>query len=342
MRWRAILKCGSDTNFPMTLVGVHDWDNLKRNEGHTHFMIANAVFARNEGADLVVMTFVPQSQVAIPLNKDTVLCERPRDGAIPWRVAMEMSPIDRSADFGAWRLCNTFSDGPSRWVQTKGLSVCPLYCTRCIRKRAPNDDVACALQSLKQRGDEKTVEHAAQVDGLEAIVNPERTLCMWFRPHSDGSKRRHLAQVDVLFRTQWMYDEDMIEKSSVVSESDLGVVIAGGAAGEEEEAEGAGEEEGAGEAEGAGEEAGELESVEKDDDALSHSTTSSSVVFSKYVGREGGRAATHKDWDDRVDKRRAARRERRRHAGVCVASTKNSACVEQSGMAPSNTDGENR
>lgn len=314
----------------MTLVGVHDWDNLKRNEGHTHFMIANAVFSRNEGADLIVMTFVPQTQEAVPLNKDTVLCQRLQDGAIPWRVAMEMSPVNDDADFGAWRLCPTFSDGPSRWVQVTALQVCPLFCTRCIRNRAPNDDVAAALQQVEQRNTrQKTVEKAAQVDGLEAIVNPERTLCMWFRPHPDGSKRRHLAQVDVLFRSEWMYDESRIEKSELVHPEDDCVVISSG------DGKGVYEDAAAVEAGEMCEDTGEacdIASVgggEQQDDAMSHSTTSSSVVFSKYVGREGGRAATRKDWDDRM----ATRKERRRNA-----RTKKSRDEEQSAMVTSNTE----
>lgn len=256
-RWSARLCCGDPApEFPLTLVAVHDWDNLKDDDGHSHFMIANAIFSRSEGRGLTVMSFVAQQPV--PLSKATVLCDI--NGGFSWTVLLDFAPINSG-----------------EWSRVRGLSVDPLFCTRCIRARASNDIVSDLLRQRRSPEDGDIIERASQVDGMEAIVNPQRSLCLWFRPAAD--KRRSLVQIDVLVRATWFSDDYIIcpIEDWEGRRNDAECVAAIQSEDDREErqrqtmvTEGA-------------ELAGEVEEEEEVDDNASTATAGSGIVVSKYT-----------------------------------------------------------
>lgn len=254
MQWRASLAVSEeeddDKDFPMTVVGIHDWDNLKDRDGHSHFMVANARFDREDGEGLFVMSLVPSSGEPIPLSKATVLRLPDSTTPIPWRLKLDMRPTSDVADDGVWRVCHAFSKGPRGWVRIRGLDVCPMFCVRAIRNRKPNADVADVLRNPSCTS--AVVEHAAiQPDRLEAVVNPARSMCAWFR-EAGQQQRRELVQIDVFLRAGELYDDGRVFS------------VSPGAAAPSEAEEDGGE----------------------DDDGASTTTDASSIIFARYCAPE--------------------------------------------------------
>ena len=212
MHWRGRLRYGSGPAkaVALNLAAVHDWDNLKNPDGFTHFMMANASFEASEADDVLVLSWVPDPW--IPVDKSTVLGEeegKPCRWTVEADVLPKMEDGTASRDLGLWRFCNgVYGDG-DRWVRLTGFDVDPMFCVGAIRKHAPNDRVA---QWLSSQPTGTVAERACMVsNGVEAVMNPSRNLCFYFRVRDDGSKRRELGQIDMLLRSNDLYNTDVLD-----------------------------------------------------------------------------------------------------------------------------------